>query len=169
MSALPWREELRAGGIAGPWDGEPDRLEFRAAGLPCLLVRNGSGAWCGYAAVPPGHPLHGKGYSDPELEEVSAHGGLTYAAGCQGKICHVPAPGEPDDVWWFGFDCSHAWDISPSDYWLGLRHPGLFERPLPVPTDIRIPASLSFGSYKTMAYARAEAERLARQLAEVRQ
>lgn len=29
-------------------------------------------------------------------------------------IGHVPAPGEPDNVWWFGFDCAHAGDFSPS-------------------------------------------------------
>lgn len=28
-------------------------------------------------------------------------------------ICHLPAPDEPDDVWWFGFDCAHAGDIIP--------------------------------------------------------
>lgn len=28
-------------------------------------------------------------------------------------ICHLPGPGEPDDVWWFGFDCGHAWDFQP--------------------------------------------------------
>lgn len=30
----------------------------------------------------------------------------------EGRVCHVPDPGEPDDVWWFGFDCAHAWDYS---------------------------------------------------------
>jgi len=29
-------------------------------------------------------------------------------------ICHVASPGEPDPVWWFGFDCAHAGDFSPS-------------------------------------------------------
>lgn len=28
-------------------------------------------------------------------------------------ICHVASPGEPDPVWWLGFDCAHAGDISP--------------------------------------------------------
>lgn len=28
-------------------------------------------------------------------------------------ICHIPAPGEPDNVWWFGFDCAHSGDYSP--------------------------------------------------------
>ena len=29
-------------------------------------------------------------------------------------ICHVPLPGESDDVWWFGFDCAHSGDLVPS-------------------------------------------------------
>lgn len=35
---------------------------------------------------------------------LAVHGGLTYSDRCHDDICHVPAPGEPDDVWWFGFD-----------------------------------------------------------------
>ena len=96
----------------GPWDDEPDRLEFEAHGLPCLMRRQDLGAWCGYAAVSPGHPLHGKHWDEVDLY---AHGGITYAAGCSadGEICHVPKPGEPDDVWWFGFDCAHCDDLVP--------------------------------------------------------
>lgn len=28
-------------------------------------------------------------------------------------ICHLPAPGESDAVWWFGFDCAHSGDACP--------------------------------------------------------
>ena len=39
----------------GPWDDEPDRVDFEHAGFPCLLLRNPRlGQWCGYVAVPPG-------------------------------------------------------------------------------------------------------------------
>jgi hypothetical protein len=61
-----------------------------------------------------------------EIAGVSVHGGLTYASPCQkfeseaeqqlGEpdfICHTPSPGEPDNVWWFGFDTAHAWDYVP--------------------------------------------------------
>lgn len=99
----------------GPWQQEPDRKEWKdaATGLSCLAHRNMRGGnWCGYVAVPPGHPAHGKNYDDVE---VDVHGGLTYGAACRGHICHVPQPGEPDDVWWLGFDCAHAWDIRPAD------------------------------------------------------
>lgn len=97
----------KAGWGDGPWHAEPDRVEWEHAGLPCLAVRGPAGAWCGYAAVPPAHPLHGKSTEDIDVE---VHGGLTYANRCQGHICHVPKPGEPDDVYWFGFDCAHSGD-----------------------------------------------------------
>lgn len=96
----------------GEWDAEPDRVEFEYAGFTCLLARGPAGAWCGYVAVLPGHPWHGKEYSDIDAE---AHGGLTYSDKCQvgGLICHVTKPGEPDDVWWVGFDCIHSGDVAP--------------------------------------------------------
>src|SRR5438270_834768 len=83
----------------GPWDNEPDRAEFKHLGFPCLLVRQSqSGHWCGYVAVPPGHPWHGlEDYAAYRLD-VEVHGGITYGNKCAGKVCHVPAPGEPDDV-----------------------------------------------------------------------
>ncbi len=37
-------------------------------------------------------------------------------------ICHVPSPGEPDRVFWFGFDCAHAWDMSPGNTKYHLTH-----------------------------------------------
>jgi hypothetical protein len=98
---------------SGPWDDEPDRLQFKtSSGLPGLIVRNPYGALCGYVGVANEHPFYGKSYNDLDVE---VHGGLTYADACQvdGPICHVPEPGEPDDVWWFGFDCAHAYDLVP--------------------------------------------------------
>lgn len=129
----------------GRWTDEPDRLEFRHLGLPCLLNRNSMGAWCGYAAVPPGHPLHGAG-TDSDLVDLAVHGGVTYAAACSEEICHVPDPGEPDDVWWIGFDCAHSSDLIPA-----LKDiPGLR------------------GQYRDVAYARRVTEALAEQLAALR-
>ena len=125
----------------GPWDTEPDHVDFEHAGLPCIIHRQHMGAWCGYAAVPPGHPAHGKSYADID-GEINVHGGLTYADKCQGEICHVPKPGEPDDVWWFGFDCLHCCDLAPSSRY---------------PTDDEI--------YRDQAYVTAETKRLAEQLA----
>jgi hypothetical protein len=96
----------------GPWQKEPSRVEWKHAGLPCIAHRGGGGAWCGYVAVPPGHKYHGKDCGEID-DAIDVHGGLTFAAKCHGHICHVPEPGEPDDVWWFGFDCAHAYDMRP--------------------------------------------------------
>lgn len=189
----------------GPWQTEPDRKEWRTAtGLPGLIVRNRSGALCGYVGVGPDHPWHGVWYGgctqgcetkpynwpeqigdtkfppasaamktwaqeNPRCEtyehspegQVSVHGGLTYSAGCQenGPICHTPAPGEPDNVWWFGFDCAHYMDLAP-----GLRAqlrtlPGLGHDPDEVHKE---------DVYRDLAYVEAEVERLAEQLKAVK-
>jgi hypothetical protein len=119
MKEQTWTFRDRKGWSNGPWDNEPDKMQWTDAdtGLPCMIQRNHFGALCGYVGVSRAHPDYGKDY---EQVEVSVHGGLTYAATCdpwfdpetgQG-ICHVPEPGEPDDVWWLGFDCGHAFDLS---------------------------------------------------------
>lgn len=129
----------------GPWVEEPDRLEWKSAqGLPCLIVRNPRlGVLCGYVAVPPEHPMHGCGLA--ETHDLRVHGGVTYAEACQGDICHVPEPGEPDDVWWLGFDAGHAFD----------------EQPLIAKVS---PALRSLATYRDVAYMRAQCESLAEQL-----
>ena len=136
----------------GPWQHEPDRAEWEHAGLPCLAVRAG-GHWCGYAAVPPGHPWYGVPYSEYDTVNVDVHGGLTYSDACQGHVCHVPKPGEPDDVWWFGFDCNHSGDYSPqmAVYARQQGHDWYHDR-----TE----------QYRTLDYVRAEVNRLAEQLKE---
>lgn len=146
----------RSGWPEGDWDGEPDREEWRSHGLPCLIVRNDLGALCGYVGVPPGHRMHGKALDD--ADDLSVHGGISYANACAGHICHVPREGEPDDVWWLGFDCGHGWDFMPGLYanlrkaLAGLKDP-LFE------SDAR------YGTYRPIGYVRGEVERLAEQLA----
>lgn len=129
---------------AGPWEDEPDKLEWRdeSTGLPCLIVRGPVGALCGYVAVSPGHPWHGKHYDGCDAD---VHGGLTYSDKCAGAICHAAKPGEPDDVWWLGFDCAHLGDFIP-----GIRD--------------RFEAT----TYKDIAYVRRECATLAGQVAAVR-
>jgi hypothetical protein len=122
----------------GPWEYEPDRFQWQYNRYPCLVVRAPFGNLCGYVAVPRGHVAYGKGY---EKLSVNVHGGLTYSAKCQGHICHTPAPGEPDDVWWLGFDCAHSRDLVPK-----LAHYGLD------------------GVYRDMDYVKREVEILASQL-----
>ncbi len=135
----------------GPWQDEPDKRQWKdqATGLPCLIVRGPVGALCGYVGVPPGHPLHGQGYDEAGLD---CHGGLTYAAGCSSAknpetgVCHIPDPGEPDHVWWFGFDCAHFSDLTP-----GL--------------DSKYRFNQSGQSYRDIGYVTAECTSLAKQLA----
>lgn len=127
---------------SGEWDSEPDKVQWQdeATQLPCLAVRHPHfGNWCGYVGVAPGHQLHGKSCNDAD---VDVHGGLTYSDKCQpvmnesAGICHIAAPGEPDDVWWLGFDCHHCDDLSISDFMYAERggiwklHEGNAYRPL---------------------------------------
>jgi hypothetical protein len=142
----------------GPWDDEPDRVDWvdEITGYACFVKRGPLGQWCGYVGLPPGHRYHSADYDDVP---VSVHGGeLTFGAPCDEadgpaaeRICHVPRPGQPDDVWWLGFDCGHSWDIIPM-----------------LPSTATLP---SFGrptEYRTLAFVRAHTTSLARQLAVTR-
>jgi ribosomal protein L24E len=105
----------------GQWDSEPDKIQWvdEATDLDCLIVRQqSSGHLCGYVGVPMGHRFFGADYND--VTEIEVHGGLTFADFCNEDappghgICHVPLEGRPGKVWWFGFDCDHCFDLSPS-------------------------------------------------------
>ncbi len=135
-----------------------------------------SGALCGYVGLPPEHLWHGVEYDgclfgascpsrtgddrwDTCYEHSPAyraevHGGLTYSGYCQEHdentgICHVPQPGRPHRVWWLGFDCAHAGDVSPKheSHW----------RTMPMPAGYEV--------YRDLAYVQAEVTSLARQIA----
>ena len=155
----------------GPWDGEPDKAQWpdEATGLPCLAVRGPVGAWCGYVGTKEGHPFFGVSYScgrwsDDDGYDTSPEGclevhcGLTFSDFCQKSkdettgICHVPGEGEDDRVWWLGFDCAHAGDITC------IKH-----RPMDqvlVDDEDTWPEE----TYKTLAYVHKECASLADQL-----
>lgn len=145
----------RTGWDAGPWDKEPDRLDWEHAGFACMALRNDMGSWCGYVGVPNTHPFYG--VSD-EFNGIDVHGSVTYASKCAGHICHVPKPGMPDDVWWIGFDCGHAFDLSP--------RMAAIEKKMNLPklVDAELPREFR-RTYKDEKYIRAETSRLADQLA----
>lgn len=103
---------------------------------------------------------------------LTVHGGITW--GGPMSFLAFPAPDAVGEFGWgFGFDTAHAWDVSPLiDATLKLiymledptgarwaEHQGLFTRD---------PVEMSGwrSTYKTLAYVRAEVERLAEQLAE---
>lgn len=104
----------RTGWPAGPWLEEPDRIEFWHAGRPCLMQRNELGAWCGYAGVGPGHPWHGLGCDEVD---VTAHGGLSWAAVGEDLVRHQTGSGSARTWWWFGFDCARGFDLVPYEIW----------------------------------------------------
>lgn len=66
------------------------------------------------------------------------------------RICHVPAAGRPDNVWWFGFDCAHAGDLCPA---YAARFGGSF--------------ASEYETYKARGYVEGEVRALAKQLAAV--
>ena len=200
MKQIEYRTKDKTTWGPGPWQQEPDKAQWKdeATGLPCLIVRNHSGAWCGYVGLSEGHSFYGKSYServtppasfaDRKVDDrtpiialfcegakedgkvslelaIDVHGGLTFSDFCGEHnrdawekwrsrraswekearqypigdaarrlrewakelddydawvlksqsvgICHLPEEGEPERVWWFGFDCSHAGDVSP--------------------------------------------------------
>lgn len=125
--------------IESLFDKEPMFQIFKHDGLICCVQRlNWSGAINGYVAVPIEHPLYGKDYNfeievdeDPKFNgnyfgllaaafrenatekvyplslAIDVHGGLTFASKSLGNI----SPEVFGDVWWFGFDTSHAGDM----------------------------------------------------------
>lgn len=144
----------------GPWMNEPDRVEFRHDGLPCLLKRTPFGAWCGYVGVPPGHPWHGRDYNDVSAD---VHGGLTYSRKCDESIgiCHVPEPGEPEDVYWLGFDCAHSCDLVPDSYKMSGE---IRAKSFRLYDDDDDDADVGYsGTYRDLAFVRAETVKLAEQ------
>lgn len=151
-------------GAHGEWNNEPNRLNWKHAGLDCMLVRHFSSLhWCGYVGLRPGHPAFGKGYDEVEsgvyeyekseyttpaiFPDLSVHGGLTFSDKCDDFVCHL-TDDPKDETWWLGFDCAHSGDFSP-----GHAKYGDTFRPL------------GFESYKTMEIVKLWTERLADQLA----
>jgi hypothetical protein len=89
-------------------------------------------------------------------DKISVHGGITYSAYSQGRICHVELKNDPEKVWWVGFDCSHAQDMAPAlnEFTYSLRGT-IKER--------------TQGTYRDIAYVTQEVEQLADQLAAVKE
>lgn len=108
-----WYDKSKWG--EGPWQQEADKLQWTDldTGLPCLIVRNRVGSLCGYVGVAKDHRYYEVGYLD--IDQVEAHGGLTFADKCsedkEHGVCHQDAGDGPR--WWLGFDCSHSGDLSP--------------------------------------------------------
>ena len=156
----------------GEWTNEPDDFEFEHVGLLCRGHRSRLGAWAGYVRVSPGHPLFGVDYDDeakclndardsmmekplPDQPSMGlllgvlsgnvkvspgaildVHGGITWANRASGGS--TATEGE----WWFGFDCSHLYDLQPY-----------------------IKREFHEGVYRNQAYVEAQCRQLAEELA----
>ena len=161
----------------GPWDGEPDEVRFQHEGYDCVVRRHPRlGHLNGYVRVPEGHPLHGKPHSatapweclrgrrvDPVRTPVislfvqqqgervpldlalDVHGGISFSG---------PAWWAEPAGWWLGFDTGHGGDTQPAMLDFCAKLAADFPH---VPM-----------TYRDLAYARAETERLASQLADWR-
>ncbi len=143
----------RSGWPSGPWDSEPDRVDFVCAELACFVLRHPRhGCWCAYVGVPKEHPCYGK---EPFAVPAEIHMGLNYGGVCNGLICHIPEPGMPADVWWLGADFGHAFDLCPGvdarEFAMGV-----------------LPVRCGIETYRTLTYVRKQTEQLAKQLAAMR-
>lgn len=172
MQTKEYRTRDKSGWGEGAWQDEPDKIQFEDpdTGLPCLIVRNQMGALCGYVGVPEGHPWYRKGFYD--LDEISVHGGPTFTGHCteggeeDHSICHVPDPGEPDNVWWVGFDCHHAYDVGPA-YEARMREQSFrFNDLMVTMASLTERAGREAPQYRDVAYVRREIASLARQAVE---
>jgi hypothetical protein len=121
--------------------------------------------------VPREHPLYGK--DSDEAGDLDGHRGVNYAAACDEKsgICHVPEPGMPADVWWFGFDCGHAFDLSPGTVATlkqaieDTRAMGASWADSLARAERAVDPEFMRETYRTLPYVRAQIERLAEQFA----
>lgn len=98
-----------------PWNLEEQRYDFHYKGMPCLVMRNHSGALCGYVGVTKEHPLYGV---HPD-HHIFVHGRVTFSEFGDGTahvdkwFYHAPYDLEGNLVWWIGFHCAHAGDYCP--------------------------------------------------------
>jgi len=158
MKTIEYRFIDKAAWGPGEWQDEPDKVQWEDAATcrPCLAVRTDLGHLCGYVGVAEHHPAFGRGYDSVAAD---VHGGLTFSGFCveddkEHGICHVPADGESDRVWWLGFDCAHGGDASPGRE-ARYRAMGM------------APQSFEWHAgavYRTLAYVKSECASLARQL-----
>jgi hypothetical protein len=170
METKSWRTMDKSDWGDGPWQDEPDKMQWQdeASGLPCLAKRaTQSGSWCGYVGVSEGHPWF---EMNPFKIGADVHGGLNFATFCQDTtdesqgICHIPSPGEPDHVYWIGFDCGHAWDQKPgNDALLRRIAPHLEEMRQQFASDFPV---ILGEVYRDLAYVRDQCRLLAGQVEE---
>lgn len=115
----------------GPWQDEPDRIQWTSpTGFVCLILRivgkdesriGHPGHFCGYVGIPKDHPWNGSEFDEYSID---VHGGITGGGPCQlpftgqhemNRRCHASEHGA-DDITWLGFDCHHSLiDLEPGE------------------------------------------------------
>ena len=145
----------------GLWIHEPDLVTFEHEGVECKAMRVIAkerrtqehvfgGHFCGYCAIPEGHPWFAKTYDDIECD---VHGGLTYS-----RL-------NDDGKWWVGFDCGHSTDLIPS---MGALDETYAEMIMPMKElKEQFPESLLFNPvYRDVGYVIKQLESVAKQIKE---
>lgn len=120
-------------------ESEGSYKEFEYKTIPCRLIRNGHGNWCGYIALNSGDKYFEASYDDISYD---VHGGLTF---CDYMKVREESVYNDADYWWIGFDTAHSGDVCPIDF--GFED-GLF----------------GDGTYKDLEYCISEVKLLADQL-----
>lgn len=113
----------------------------------------------GYIGVPPSHPFYHIDYTDNNwdnpVSNLQVHGGVTFTEHSN-NLNPTYYAGDSNDhtlnmnIWWIGFDCGHAGDLSPG-----------IEKLLP--QSLRSPLHTT---YKDRDYVFAEIEKLATQISD---
>lgn len=149
---------------------------FKHAGFYCAVSRmQMKGNLNGYCAVPEGHPLFGKNYSDEvevaSIDEISFNGnyigllcvdtekakqniiGLDLAINVHGGLTYARnhlyniEDNLLGNLWWFGFDTAHSGDLGPYQHEIDRKY------------------HISNEVYRDFEYVLAETKSLAEQLA----
>lgn len=168
IEARLYGPETRSRWPDGPWNQEPDQIEWMDddTGYKCVIRRNDFGSLCGYVAVPSTHPAHGINAADFG-DKLYCHWGITWSD-YQDPIKNIDDDGV-SDLWWFGFDCSHAYDITPALLQFmgnaGLPDPfqkliGMFEDSLPKVCNYE----RRVAEYRTVSYVEGQIQNLIQQL-----
>jgi hypothetical protein len=91
-----------------PWETEPDSEEWvhKPTKYKCKIWRHTNLLHlCGYVGIPYGHAWYGQTYNDTNVAQPLVHGGVTFS----GRMPETKGRA----IWWVGFDCGHAGDMSP--------------------------------------------------------
>lgn len=111
---LIYDERVKESWGKGAWEKEHDCVTWTdpTTQLPCIVYRTEMGTLNGYVGIALGNVLHGVTDDSAVFGKVNVHGGLTFS----GQFTKEHIPVEDESIWWFGFDCAHAYDVIPALY-----------------------------------------------------